>query len=215
METAVSVSDEEIVERVRSGDTASYESIMRRYNQRLFRVARAILKSDTDAEDAVQNAYVQAYMHLDQFEGDAAFSTWLTRIAIREACQLLRRARHQTSGDLDSMMYNLRADDDPERDLLRFEMRALIEQATSRLPVKYRLVFMLREVEELSTAQTAACLNLTEKNVKVRLHRARAFLRQELFAAAGPAVKNVFGFDGVRCDRIVESVMARLNTTSL
>src|SRR5438067_12789435 len=113
MAPAVSVSDEEILARVRSGDTASYESIMRRYNQRLFRVARAILKSDTDAEDAVQNAYVQAYMHLDQFEGDAAFSTWLTRIAIREACQLLRRARHHASGDLDSMMYNLRADYDP------------------------------------------------------------------------------------------------------
>jgi RNA polymerase sigma-70 factor (ECF subfamily) len=116
---------------------ASYESIMRRYNHRLFRVARAIVKSDEDAEDAVQNAYIQAYVHLDQFEGEAAFSTWLTRITP--------------------------SDDDPERDLLRFEMRTLIEEATSRLRLKYRLVFMLRDVQELSTAKTARCLNISEK----------------------------------------------------
>jgi len=172
MATAATVPDEEILERVRCGDTASCESIMRRYNQRLFRVARAILKSDTDAEDAVQNAYIQAFLHLGQFQGDAAFSTWLTRIAIREACLLLRRSRLYASGDLD-MFDSSRSGEDPERDVLRSEMRTLIEQAANRLPLKYRLVFMLRDVEELSTAETARCLNTSDKNVKVRLHRAR------------------------------------------
>jgi RNA polymerase sigma-70 factor (ECF subfamily) len=211
MATAASVPDEEILERVRGGDTASYESIMRRYNQRLFRVARAILKSDTDAEDAVQNAYIQAYLHLGQFEGEAAFSTWLTRIAIREAYLLLRRSRLYASGDMESMFDSSRSDEDPERDVLRFEMRTLIEQAANRLPLKYRLVFMLRDVEELSTAETARCLNISGKNVKVRLHRARAFLRRELYAAAGHTLKEVFAFDGIRCDRIVESVLSTLS----
>jgi RNA polymerase sigma-70 factor (ECF subfamily) len=209
---AVSVSDQEILGRIRRGDTASYESIMRRYNQRLFRVARAIVKSDEDAEDAVQNAYIQAYRHLDQFEGEAAFSTWLTRITIREACALLRRSRPFDSGDLDSVFDKARSDEDPERDLLRFEMRTLIEQAANRLPVNYRLVFMLRDVEELSTAETARCLNISEKNVKVRLHRARASLRRELYRAAGHEFKEVFAFDGIRCDRIVESVLAALSS---
>ncbi len=207
---AASVSDQEIVDRVRSGDTASYESIMRRYNQRLFRVARAILKSDTDAEDAVQSAYIQAYLHLQQFAGDAAFSTWLTRIAIREACLLLRRSRLYAGREPDSMFDHARSGEDPERALLRFEMRTLIENAANRLPIKYRLVFMLRDVEELSTAETASCLNLTEKNVKVRLHRARAFMRRELYASAGPSLKDAFGFDGARCDRIVQRVFAAL-----
>jgi RNA polymerase sigma-70 factor (ECF subfamily) len=210
MATAVSVPDEEILARVRGGDTASYESIMRRYNQRLFRVARAILKSETDAEDAVQNAYIQAYLHLDQFEGEAAFSTWLTRITIREACLLLRRSRNVATGVLDSMFDNARSDEDPERDLLHFEMRTLIEQAANRLPVKYRLVFMLRDVEELSTAEAARCLNISEKNVKVRLHRARRLLRHELYEASGHALKNAFGFGGTHCDRIVKNVLARL-----
>jgi RNA polymerase sigma-70 factor (ECF subfamily) len=209
--------DEEIVERVKAGDTALYEIIMRRYNQRLYRVARAILHDDAEAEDVMQDAYVRAYQHLDQFAGRAAFSTWLTRIAVHEALSRLR-SRHrnqqlQLEGDGwdgEPYMNVVETSPDPEESASRAELSQLLEEAVLGLPEQYRAVIMLRDVEGLSTAETAAALELTEDNVKVRLHRGRAMARGWIFERVGAKAKNAFPFMGVRCDRVVRVVLKRL-----
>jgi RNA polymerase sigma-70 factor, ECF subfamily len=212
--------DQEIVTRVRAGDTGLYEIIMRRYNQRLYRVARAILRDDAEAEDVLQDAYVRAYEHLDQFAGHAPFSTWLTRIAVHEALRRLQqRKRSQQfdniSQDEDGVMNGdartvLEASPDPEQRAAIAEVGRLLEDAVLDLPAPYRTVIMLRDVEELSTAETAAALDLTEENVKVRLHRGRALMRDYLFARVGPGCKQAFPFMGARCDGIVLRVFDRL-----
>ena len=153
--------DEEIVERVKAGDTALYEIIMRRYNQRLYRVTRAILRDDAEAEDVIQDAYVRAYQHLDQFAGCAPFSAWLTRIAVHEALRRLRlRDRNQqledTEHDEDGSMSVVETSLDPEQRASIAELGQLLEEAVLGLPDQYRTVIMLRDVEELSTAETAA-----------------------------------------------------------
>jgi RNA polymerase sigma-70 factor, ECF subfamily len=210
-------SDEEIVERVKSGDTALYEIIMRRYNQRLYRVARAILHDDAEAEDVMQDAYVRAYQHLDQFAGRAAFSTWLTRIAVHEALSRLRsRPRNQqlqmedTGQDGEPYMNVIETSPDPEQSASRAELGQLLEEVVLGLPEQYRTVIMLRDVEGLSTAETAAALELTEDNVKVRLHRGRAMARGWIFDRVGAKAKSAFPFMGERCDRVVHDVLARL-----
>lgn len=207
--------DEEIVERVKAGDTALYEIIMRRYNQRLYRVARAILRDDAEAEDVMQDAYVRAFEHLHQFAGRAPFGAWLTQIAVHEALGRLRsRSRNQQledteqGGELDMNM--VETSPDPEQCASRAELGQLLEEAVLGLPAQYRTVVMLRDIEELSTSETAAALDLTEQNVKVRLHRGRAMMRGWLFARVGPEAKNAFPFMGVRCDRVVHRVFARL-----
>ena len=167
--------DQEIVERVKTGDTALYEIIMRRYNQRLYRVARAILRDDAEAEDVMQDAYVRAFQHLDQFAGRAPFSAWLTRIAVHEALGRLRlRDRHRQLDDAahdgEFSMNMVETSPDPEQSASRAELGQLLEEALLGLPEQYRIVVMLRDVEELSTSETAAALELTEQNVKVRLH---------------------------------------------
>ena len=173
---AESWSDAEIVERVKSGETALYEILMRRYNQRLYRVALAILRNDAEAEDVMQDAYVRAYRHLDQFAARAPFSAWLTRIAVNEALARRRsRARNEefdgmdTAGGLSMKMVDTAPD--PEETATRTELGQLLEEAVLGLPEDYRTVVMLRDVEEMSTTETATALELTEENVKVRLHR--------------------------------------------
>jgi RNA polymerase sigma-70 factor (ECF subfamily) len=207
--------DEEVVERVKAGDTALYEIIMRRYNQRLYRVARAILRDDAEAEDVMQDAYVRAFEHLHQFARRAPFAAWLTRIAVHEALGRLRlRSRNQQledieqEGELDMNM--VEASLDPEQCASRAELGHLLEEAMLALPAQYSTVVMLRDIEELSTSETAAALDLTEQNVKVRLHRGRAMVRGWLFARVGPKAKNAFPFMGVRCDRVVHRVFAQL-----
>ena len=178
-----SYSDEEIVDRVKGGEVALYEIIMRRYNQRLYRVARAVLRDDAEAEDVMQDAYVRAYQHLDQFAGRSLFSTWLTRIALHEALSRLRlRNRNQqfddTGRDGESSMNNMvESSPDPEQNASRAELSHLLEEALLGLPEQYRTVVMLRDVEGMSTAETASALDLTEDNVKIRLHRGRAMAR--------------------------------------
>jgi RNA polymerase sigma-70 factor, ECF subfamily len=208
-------SDEESVDRVKAGDTALYEIIMRRYNQRLYRVARAILHNDTEAEDVMQDAYVRAYQHLDQFAGRAAFSTWLTRIAVHEALSRLRlRNRNQsleeTGEDGEPYMNVVETSPDPEESASRAELSHLLEEAVLGLPEQYRTVIMLRDVEGLSTAETAAALELSEDNVKVRLHRGRAMARDWIFERVGAKAKDAFPFMGDRCDRVVRGVLERL-----
>jgi RNA polymerase sigma-70 factor (ECF subfamily) len=207
--------DQEIVDRVRAGDTALYEIIMRRYNQRLYRVARAILHDDAEAEDVIQDAYVRAYEHLDQFEGRAPFSAWLTRIAVHEALGRLRlRKRNPQLDDVEEdgelSMNMVETSPDPEQSASTAELGQLLEEALLGLPEQYRIVVMMRDVEELSTAETAAALDLTEDNVKVRLHRGRAMARGWLLARVGTNAKNAFPFMGARCDRVVHAVFARL-----
>src|SRR5690242_39273 len=182
--------DEDVVERVLKGETALYEIIMRRYNQRLYRVARAILRNNAEAEDVMQDAYVRAYQHLRQYSGRSPFGAWLTRIAVNEALARLRsRGRVQeleamTNGDAQDLVL-ISNEKSPEQQASAREMNQLLEEAIMALPVPYRTVLMMRDVEEMTTADTAAALDLTEENVKVRLHRARHVLREELLARAG------------------------------
>ena len=209
--------DEEIVQRVRDGDLALFELLMRRHNQRVYRAIRSILGDDSECEDVMQEAYVRAYEHLSQFEGRAQFSTWLTRIAVNEA---LKRA--VARGKLDSLDEERYEEEDetmpafqsnsptPEANASRSELKELLEEAILALPQKYRAVIVLRDVEEMNTAETAEVLSLTEANVKVRLHRAHELLRGELLALAGASSTQAFGFHATRCDRVVRTVFERL-----
>lgn len=199
--------DEEIVIRVRAGETELFEILMRRYNQQLYRAARAILPNDAEAEDAVQQAYLNAYRHLDQFEGRAQLATWLTRIAIHEALARRRRGRDRPADGEDAIAAVESAEPDPERQAYVGELRGLLESAIDRLPIGYRCVFVLREVDGVSTADTAARLQVTEGTVKTRLHRARHVLQQTLKHVAPT---EAFRFDGQRCDRLVAAVMRQL-----
>ncbi len=188
---------------------------MRRYNQRVYRLARAVLRNDSEAEDVTQEAWVRAYAHLDQFAGRAAFSTWLSRIALHEAWARARRGRRSETLEPDPgaegrEMKQASGSPDPEGAAFGREVRALVEAAVEALPERYRTVFTLRHIEELSTAETAELLELSEETVKTRLHRARSALRQELLLGAGVGIKQAFPFLGNRCDRMVESVLARI-----
>jgi RNA polymerase sigma-70 factor, ECF subfamily len=207
-----SISDEEIVRRIRDGETYLFEIIMRRYNQRLFRVIRAILRDDNETEEVMQEAYVRAFEHLQQFEGRAKFSTWLTKIAVYEA-YARGRGRERLS-DSETYWEDLIAatDRSPEERTFDSEMRSLLESAIDSLPEEHRAVFILRDVEGMSTAETADILNLTEENVKVRLFRARAAIRRQLFERAGAASWQAFQFLGARCDRIVQRVLERIES---
>jgi RNA polymerase sigma-70 factor (ECF subfamily) len=211
---AFDVPDDEVIQHVRDGETPWFAVLMRRYNQRLFRVARAILGNDGEAEDVVQDAYVRAYTHLHQFAGRAAFATWLTRIAMHEAMARLRRRQLFVEADEDRMETLVSKAPDPEAEALASSTRTLLESAVDTLPQTYRSVFVLREVEGLSTAETAECLDLSEEAVKVRLHRSRALLRKEIYARTGAATAAAFQFAGARCDRIVATVLARINELS-
>jgi RNA polymerase sigma-70 factor, ECF subfamily len=207
--------DEEIVDRIKAGDKARYEIIMRRYNQRLYRVARAILRDDAESEDVMQDAYVRAYEHLDQFEGRAPFSTWLTRIAVHEALARVRNRKRNpqlddSEEDGELLMNVAEPSPGPEDNASRAEVSQLLEEAVLGLPEQYRIVVTLRDIEDLSTAETAATLDLSEENVKVRLHRGRAMARNRLLSRVGAAAKHAFPFMGVRCDRVVGAVFARL-----
>ncbi len=207
--------DKEVVRRILAGDAASFELLMRRHNQRIFRVVRSIVRDDDEAEDVVQESYVRAFEHLSQFAGRATFATWLTRIAVNEA--LARKRRHKVIQYMDL--------DDPKNVALQpqlingqadhracnNELRDVLNHAVDSLPDELRTVFTLRVVEELDTDETAACLEISESNVKVRLHRARSLLRQRIDDQIGAGVRQVYQFDGERCDRIVKSVLERLS----
>ncbi len=214
------LSDEEVVVRVLAGETGMFEVVMRRHNQRLYSVARAILRNDGEAEDVMQDAYVRAYEHLNQFAGRAKFSTWLTRIAVHEALARQRRGnRYQelepmSEREGDPMDRFASLTPNPEQQASNSEIRRLLEEAVDSLPDNYRTVFMLRDIEEMSTTDAADVLEITEENVKVRLHRARALLRKSLYARAGMEKKEVFNFHAIRCDRVVKNVFERIQKLS-
>jgi RNA polymerase sigma-70 factor, ECF subfamily len=203
------LSDEDVVARVRAGERGLFEIVMRRYNQRIYRAVRAITGNDGEAEDVMQDAYVRAYTHLDQYAGRASFATWLTRIAVHEA--LARRRRGERFVDLDDVMPTLVSPGrGPEQRATDRELGATLQEAIDELPPGFRTVFVLREAEGLSTAETAECLGIPPETVKTRLHRARSLLRHRLWARAGRLSGNVFEFGAGRCDRVVAAVLARI-----
>ena len=210
------LSDEAIVDRVRGGDTAVYEILVRRHNQRLYRTIRAILRDDRDVEDVMQLAYIDAYTHLDQFKGDAKFSTWLTRIAVNRAIRSGHGERRQLSlvardEDADVAIAHTAAPGiDPEHAMYGRELNTVLESLVDELPDQFRVVFVMREVEGLSTAETAASLSINEETVKTRLHRAKRLLRDQLDRRLGPAASEIYPFHLSRCDRVVDGVMTAI-----
>jgi RNA polymerase sigma-70 factor, ECF subfamily len=209
------LSDEQVVSRVLSGQTALFEVLMRRHNERIYRAARAILRDESEAEDVMQQAYVNAYSHLRQFDGRSKFATWLTRIAIHEALARVRRRGRYTNIDPDSSFTSESATPvtlapDPERQAFARELGVLIESAIDRLPDGAREVFVLRQVEGMSTEEVAATLDVSEAVIKTRLSRARATLRRDLHKHAGIVESNAFRFLRPRCDRVVAAVLVRI-----
>jgi len=212
--------DDSLVRDVRRGSPTAFGAMMRRYNRRLYRTARAILKDDSLAEDALQEAYLAAFRHMDEFRGDAALGTWLTRIVVNQALQALRRTRRdrvvvpfeESDAQHEALNVADSPDTGPENMLLRAQTRRLIERNIDALPEGYRTVFVLREVEDLTVEETAAALDIPAATVRTRLFRAKARLRESLAQQMDVATQDAFGFDGERCDRIVRTVLDRIET---
>jgi len=214
-----SLTDEEVVSRVLDGETALFEVLMRRHNERVYRAARAILRDEREAEDVMQQAYVNAFEHLAQFDRRAKFSTWLTKIAVYEALARARqRGRYDSLDEMDVMpvetLMPITQRPDPERETFGRELGRLIESAVDRLGDGYREVFMMRQVEGLSTAETAQVLGVSEDVVKTRFSRARHALQEDLLARTGEAAATAFTFGQSRCDRVVAAVLDRLSASS-
>ena len=206
--------DEDAIQQVLAGNTAMFELLMRRYNEGAYRAARSIVRDELEAEDVMQQAYVNAFTHLRQFNGSARFSTWLTRIVINEALARVRRqGRYETFDDDYSKaepFMSHRPSENPERQAFTRELRGLLEWAIDTLPNGMREVFVLREVEGLSTADVAECLGVSEDVVKTRLSRGRATLRRLLLERTGATAPDAFRFYRPRCDRVVAQVLARI-----
>lgn len=206
--------DEEIVRRVVEGERALFEVLMRRHNPAVYRAVRSVLRDEGEVEDAMQQAYLRAYLHLADFEGASAFSTWLVRIALNEALARVRgRGRlvpvEALPEEPDGPAAPVSPANPEDRAAAR-EAMALLEKAIDRLPLRYRTVYVLREVQGMSTADAARALDLTEDLVKVRLHRARVALRDLLAAALREQAPEAFPFLAPRCDRVVAGVLAAL-----
>ena len=210
------LSDEDVVARVLAGETALFEVIMRRYNQRVYRAARSIVRDEAQAEDVMQAAYVLAYEKLRQWSGRAPFGAWLTRIAVNEALGRMRSARRfdkpgDQEGEGEGMERFASASPDPEQAAATSEVRQLLQNLVDGLPEASRTVFVLRDVEGMTTAEASEALGISEENVKVRLHRARAALRSGLASSAIRETQHVFSFHASRCDRVVRNVFLRLD----
>jgi RNA polymerase sigma-70 factor (ECF subfamily) len=219
--------DDALVALARQGDEAAIRALIKRHNQRLFRVARAIVRNDAEAEDVVQASYVSAFTHLEDFRDEAKFSTWLTRIAANEAIGRLRRQRPSTDIeqiDLESatsaqiiQFPALQAQTNPESEMSRQEIREFLEMAVDRLPPAFRAVFVLRDVEGLSVEETASFLSVKEETVRTRLHRARKLMRAALEEQLTGAFASLFPFDGERCvhmaDRVIDALGAHVTAT--
>ncbi len=213
--TSWKISDEEVIRKVLKGEKAFYELLMRRYNQKVFRVISGYLSNSEDVADVMQEAYIKAYQKLNQFKFNSSFSTWLIRIAINEA---LGKLRH----DVKYIKFNASSDDtktkilelagtaqqNPEHQLINAETKIMLEKAILSLPSKYRIVYMLKEIEGMSIAEIGDCLQLSRVNVKVRLHRARRMIKEVLYSLSATTDPFEFGFK--KCDALVERVLAQL-----
>jgi RNA polymerase sigma-70 factor (ECF subfamily) len=212
--------DTDIVRKIRDGETALFEVLMRRHNQRVYRVVRAVMNEEADVEDVMQQAYINAFTHLHQFEERAQFSTWLIRIALNEAFAKRRkitapesvvRIHFELDDDRRGYMDTLISPEaDPERQAYAEELRSVLEAAVDALPDNYRTVFMLRDIEGLSTSETGEGLGLGEEAVKTRLHRARAMIRHAVTKRIGGSTAEAFQFHAPRCDRVVAAVLTRI-----
>jgi RNA polymerase sigma-70 factor, ECF subfamily len=215
--TSLGLSDEAVIARVRDGEPWCFEILMRRHNRRVFRATRAILKRDDEAEDVMQEAYVRAYEHLSDFRGEASFATWLTRIAIHEA--LARKRKEQRFDPLDStpresMLMSVEPSRSPEQQVNDQQLRAVLERAIDALPDEFRTVFVLRAVEQMTGAETAACLEIPEETVKTRLHRARLRLQEVIVRSLDAHSTQAFEFHLTRCDRVVKGVLKQLRISN-
>jgi RNA polymerase sigma-70 factor (ECF subfamily) len=221
---AAAVDDRAIADRVAHGDHRAFEALMRLHNGKLFRIARATLGDDADAEDALQDAYLDAYRHIGEFRGEAALGTWLSRIVINRSLMRLRsRRRHSnvlpmsgggSSEERDGV--EVEVEDtvaaSPQEVTLRGEVRRLLESKIDELPVAFRTVFVLREIEDMTVQETADCLSIPAATVRTRLFRARALLREAIARDLDASIGEVFAFAGARCDRIVAAVLERVRT---
>ena len=211
--------DTDIIRKIRDGETVLFEVLMRRHNQRVYRVVRAILDEEADVEDVMQQPYIDAFTHLHQFKARAQFSTWLIRIALNEAFAQRRKIKAPESvvriefeldedrrGYVDTL---ISPEADPERQAYVQELRSIVEAAVDALPDTYRAVFMLRDIEGLSTSETGQGLGLGEEAVKTRLHRARAMIRRAVTKRIG-RIAEAFQFHGTRCNRVVAAVLTRI-----
>lgn len=213
--------DTDVVKRIAAGDQDALTKLMRRYNQRLYRVARSILRNDADAEEAVQEAFYCAYRAMSQFRGEAALSTWLVRIVVNESKRRLRKINRlstwlefSSDAPLDDITADTNMDEhtsyQPEANLMHTQTRHILEKHIDRLPDVFRAVFVLRAVEELSVEETATCLGIPPATVRTRYFRSRALLRKTLRQEMGEEINEVFSFAGYRCDRIVAAVLTRI-----
>lgn len=215
------LTDTELAHCIASGNTDAFELLMRRFNRPLFRTARSIVKDDTEAEDVLQEAYLLAYRNIGKFRGDAALSTWLTRIVVNEALASLRKARRTAEvvhldgqplyGTHMEDMHDTDSSDAPERAAMREQARRLLEKKIDELPDAFRAVFVMRGVEEMDVEEVARCLDIPEATVRTRFFRAKGLLRESLAREFDFAIEDVFSFDGSRCDRIVSGVLERLS----
>ncbi|PBB67933.1 RNA polymerase subunit sigma [Mesorhizobium sp. WSM4312] len=203
-----------LVKRALARDAGAFRTIIKTYNQRLYRIARGILRNDAEAEDVVQEAYVHAFANLATFRGDSSLATWLSRIVINEALGRLRKRRRTVAmpenPEAQIIRFPLNPSDDPERTMAQRQILALVERATDSLPDIYRMVFVARVIEGLSMEETADLLGVRPETVKTRLHRARSLLRKALDDEIGPALLDAFPFAGRRCERLTKAVMGRL-----
>jgi RNA polymerase sigma-70 factor, ECF subfamily len=211
--------DAELARRALARDAGAFRAIMQKHNRRLYRIARGVLRNDTDAEDAVQDAYVSAFTNLATYRGESTLATWLSRIVMNEALGRLRRKRRTVAlaalepmrGEAEIIEFPLSTpNDDPERTMAQRQILQLVEQATDNLPETFRLVFVTRVIEGMSAEETAELLGIKAETVKTRLHRARQLVRDQLDKQIGPVLMEAFPFAGQRCARMVEAVMKRL-----
>ena len=204
------LSDFEVIEKVLIGEKELFQLLIRRHNQLLFRVIRSYIDKEKDVEDVMQDTYIKAYQKLFQFRHDAKFSTWLVQIGINEALQRKRRSKANQTLDIEQAFLINQLEDtsamNPENEIIHAQSKAFVEKAINTLPEKYKIVYMLREVEQFSMAEISESLNLSDSNVKVRLHRAKQKIKKQLFEAT--RTTNVFEFGNSKCDRMVNNVMS-------
>jgi RNA polymerase sigma-70 factor (ECF subfamily) len=211
-------SEMQLVHRALARDGDAFRTIIKTHNQRLYRIARGVVRNDSEAEDIVQEAYVKAFAHLDAFRGDSSLATWLSRIVINEALGRLRKRRKTVAlpenPQAEIIRFPLNPSDDPERTMSQRQILQLVEQATDSLPDVYQTVFVARVIEGLSIEETADLLGVRPQTVKTRLHRARALVRKALDDQIGPVLLDAFPFAGRRCERLTSAVMRRLGLES-
>ncbi len=217
------IADTELVQRAIARDEVAIRSIMQTNNRRLYRLARGILRNDSEAEDVVQETYVRALTHLQDFRGDSSLATWLSRIAMNEALGRLRRQRPGVElsslppGTLEAQIIqfpNSATSEDPEKTMAQREIQRVVEHAIDELPDNFRIVFITRVIEGMNVEETAEILGLKPETVKTRLHRARSMLRENVEKKIGPVVMEAFPFAGKRCERLTVAVLKRLGFTA-